>query len=222
MSEEIENVEAEAVEPVAEEQERTMTQREFNAALGKLKYKMQKEYEEKYSGVNVEEYAQLKQDAEAREMELAKERGEIEKVYQAKLAKSQEQIGHLESQLQNKIVNEALLKAATDNDAINPQQVVALLQNRVRFNKDSLSAEVLDESGSTIAIADDGQPLSLDALTKGFLTANQHFQRPTVGGTGSKGSAGGSPQKQESVQDWNQTWENGGKEAYAKWVKSVR
>lgn len=220
MSEEIENQEVE--QAVEEKAEPMISQKEFNAAMGKLKYKLQREYEEKFGGVDVEEYAKLKAADEEREMQAAKERGEIEAVFQKKLADQQKTISELKSHIHTSKVKDALRNAAITNNAVDPNQVVALLEKQVRLNEQTLTPEVLDDQGA-LAYSDEGQPLPLDALVKDFMDRNAHFQRATTAGTGSKGAAGGSTQKQGSVDDWvGDNWSKGGKEKFAEWLKTQR
>jgi len=115
--------------------------------------------------------------------------------------------------LEQTLVDGEILRAASSNNAVSPDQVAALLKGRVRLGEGG-SVEVLDADGS-LMYNDKGEHLSVSELVGEFLTTNPHFVRASQSGVGSKGNVGGSTQKPQSVADMVANWSNGGREAYA-------
>jgi len=216
MTDEIENTEA----PTEETQQAapdSISRDEFNSSMAKLRHKMVKEKEEAIaqalSGIDLEEYKTLKAKEVAAEEERAKERGDFEMLLKKRAAEFEERENSLKKEIYDIKVNQALLSAANEGNAINAKQVVELLKGRVRLN-DKGVAEVLDESGA-ISYTESGDLTSVKDLVSDFMTANPHFARASTGGAGSQGAAGGSTQKQLSVENMLASWENGGKQAFA-------
>lgn len=193
--------------------EKSFTQADVDRLIEQRLGRERKKYEKQLEGIDLGEAKRLLQEKEAAELERAKEKGEFEKVLQQLAEKKDQQINQLNSRLHEIQVDGALLKAASGNNAVNPDQVVQLLKSQVKLSDDG-SVEVLDSTG-TVRYADNGTQLSVDELVNEFLTANPHFVRATSGGSGSKGAAGGSTQKPMSVADMLATWESGGKAAFA-------
>lgn len=214
MSDNMENTVEETVEtPVEVEAEKTFTQSDVERLIEQRLMRERKKYEKKLEGVDIDEAKRLLEEKQAAEIERQKEKGEFEKVLQQLAEKKDQQINALNSKLHETLVDGALLQAASRNNAVSPDQVVALLKNKVKLSDDGV-VEVLDDSGSP-RYTDDGTPMQVDALVSDFLTANPHFVRATPSGTGSKGAAGGSTQKPSSVADMLENWNSGGREAFA-------
>ena len=209
------NTETEAVETQETEQptEKMFTQSDVDRLIEQRLGRERKKYEKQLDGIDLNEAKQLLKEKEAAELERAKEKGEFEKVLQQLAEKKDQQINQLNSRLHEIQVDGSLLKAASANNAVHPEQVVQLLKNQVKLAEDG-SVEVLDTTG-TVRYTDNGTPMSVEDLAAEFLTANPHFVRATVGGTGSQGAAGGSTQKPMSVADMLSNWESGGKAAFA-------
>jgi len=214
MSDNMENTVEETVDtPVETEAEKTFTQSELERVVEQRLMRERKKYEKKMEGIDLDEARQLMQEKEAAEIERQKEKGEFEKVLQQLAEKKDQQINALNAKLHETLVDGALLKAASSQNAVAPDQVVALLKNKVKLADDG-NVEVLDDSGSP-RYTDDGTPMSVNALVSDYLTANPHFVRASSGGAGSQGAAGGSTQKPLSVADMVANWETGGREAFA-------
>ena len=214
MSENMENTVEETVEtPVEVEAEKTFSQSDVERLIEQRLMRERKKYEKKLEGVDIDEAKRLLEEKQAAEIERQKEKGEFEKVLQQLAEKKDQQITALNSKLHETLVDGALLQAASRNNAVSPDQVVALLKNKVKLSDDGV-VEVLDDSGSP-RYTDDGTPMQVDTLVGDFLTANPHFVRATPSGTGSKGAAGGSTQKPSSVADMLENWNAGGREAFA-------
>lgn len=192
---------------------KTFTQDDLERIVEQRLMRERKKYEKKLEGVDIDEARRLLQEKEQAEIERQKEKGEFEKVLQQLAEKKDNEISQYKTRLQEIQVDGALINAASQNGAVSPDQVVALLKNQTRLADDG-SVEILDKDG-TVRYNDSGTPLQVNDLVSEFLTANPHFVKASPSGTGSKGAAGGSTQKPSSVADMLASWENGGKEAYA-------
>ena len=210
--ENMENTVEESVE-VATETEKTFTQSDVERLIEQRLMRERKKYEKKLEGVDIDEAKRLLEEKQAAEIERQKEKGEFEQVLKQLAEKKDQQINALNAKLHETLVDGALLQAASKNNAVSPDQVVALLKNKVKLADDG-SVEVLDDSGS-VRYTDDGTPMQVNTLVSDFLTANPHFVRASSGGTGSQGAAGGSTQKPTSVADMLANWDSGGRAAFA-------
>ena len=210
-----ENMENEIQEEAVQEtvQEKTFSQSDVERLIEQRLMRERKKYEKKLEGVDIDEAKRLLEEKQAAEIERQKEKGEFEQVLKQLAEKKDQQINALNSKLHETLVDGALLQAASKNNAVSPDQVVALLKNKVKLADDG-SVEVLDDSGS-VRYTDDGTPMEVNTLVSDFLTANPHFVRASSGGTGSQGAAGGSTQKPTSVADMLANWDSGGRAAFA-------
>lgn len=196
-----------------EQSTKTFSQDELDAIVEQRLMRERKKYEKKLEGVDLDEARRLLEEKQQAEIERQKEKGEFEKVLQQLAEKKDSEISQYKTKLQEIQVDGALINAASQNNAVSPDQVVALLKNKTRLGDDG-SVEILDKDGS-VRYNDSGTPMSVNELVSEFLTANPHFVKASPSGTGSKGAAGGSTQKPSSVADMLASWDNGGKEAYA-------
>lgn len=210
-----ENMENTVEENVQEtvQDEKTFTQSDVERLIEQRLMRERKKYEKKLEGVDIDEAKKLLEEKQAAEIERQKEKGEFENVLKQLAEKKDQQINALNSKLHETLVDGALLQAASKNNAVSPDQVVALLKNKVKLADDG-SVEVLDDTGS-VRYTDDGTPMQVNTLVSDFLTANPHFVRASSGGTGSQGAAGGSTQKPTSVADMLANWDSGGRAAFA-------
>ena len=193
--------------------EKTFTQSDLEKIVEQRLARERRKYEKQLEGIDVDEARRLMEEKQQAELERQKEKGEFEKVLKQVTEKKEMQIQQLSQKLHEIQVDGALLNAASTNNAVNPAQVVQLLKSQTRLNEDG-AVEVLDKDG-TVRYNDSGSPLSVNELVGDFLTANPHFVKASVGGAGSKGAAGGSTPKPESVADMLANWDSGGKAAYA-------
>lgn len=192
---------------------KTFTQAELDKIVADRIARERKKFDKQLEGVDLDEARRLMAEKEAAELERQKERGEFEQVLKKTVEKKELEIQTYKQKLEQTLVDGEILRAASANNAVSPEQVSALLKGRVRL-ADGGSVEVLDTDG-TLMYNDNGQHLSVSELVSEFLTTNPHFVRASVGGSGSKGAVGGSTQKPQSVADMVANWSNGGREAYA-------
>lgn len=153
---------------------KTYTQEEFDRHMAGLKSSLAKKYERQYADLgDIEELRQLKAQAEAKQLEDAKKRGEFERVLQEKAAKWEAELAKRDQVIKEYKVNSPLLSAAAKYRAVNAEQVKSLLAQNVRLN-DQGDVEVLGENG-TVRYTDTGQPLGVEDLVREFLDSNPHF-----------------------------------------------
>lgn len=219
MSDEIMETEAETETVAVETQEvKTFTQDELDRIVADRVAREQRKFDKKLSGVDLDEAKELLAQREAAELERQKERGEFDAILKKTVEKKDMEIQSYKTKLQQTLVDGAILGAASNNNAVNPNQVSQLLKSNTRLSDDG-NVEVLDDNG-TPRYNDSGDLLSVNEMVAEFLTANPHMVKASQGGTGSMGNAGGSTQKPQSVADMVANWNDGGKEAFAAMKKS--
>ena len=111
------------------------------------------------------------------------QKGEFEEILKNKTQEWHKERSNLESQLKDIKINKSLLSSASKNKAINPDQVVSLLQPQIKLNE-SGNVEILDSKGLP-RYNNNGELLSTDELVQEFLTQNPHFVSATPSGSGS-------------------------------------
>lgn len=221
MSDEImENEVNETSNEAQEEKKISLTQEEFDRKINERLARERRKYEKQLEGVDLDEARRLMEEKQQAELERQKEKGEFEKVLKTTVEKKDTRITQLEKELERVKIDGELVNAASRNGAVSPDQVVQLLKGQTRLD-DEGQVEILDSDGS-VRYNDDGSPLSVSEYVSSFLTANPHFVKASPSGAGSKGAAGGSTPKPESVADMLANWETGGKEAYAALKKGKR
>jgi len=195
------------------EPSKVFTQEEVDRILEQRLARERKRFEKQTDGIDLDAARKALEEKQQAELERDKQRGDFEKVLKSTVEKKDSQIQSLTAKLHQIQVEGSLLNAASSLNAVSPEQVSALLRSNIRLGDDG-NVEVVDKSGA-VRYNDKGELFSVNELMSEFLTANPHFVRATSGGSGSKGSAGGSTQKPMSVAAMLENWENGGKEAFA-------
>ena len=111
------------------------------------------------------------------------QKGEFEEILKSKTQEWNTERSNLEGQLKDIKINKSLLSSASKNKAINPDQVVELLNRDIKLNETG-NVEILDKNG--IARYNKlGELLTTDELVQEFLTQNPHFVSATPSGSGS-------------------------------------
>ena len=170
---------------------KTFTQDEVNSILARTKSQLEKKYASKYEDLgDPEELRNIKSDYEKRQQEQQIKRGEFEKTLQEMAAKKDAEIQKRDSVIKEYKVNVPLLSAAAKFNAVNAEQVKALLAQNVRLNSEG-DVEVVDEKGS-VRYNDKGEPVAVEELVRGFLDSNPHFKMasPSTTNTRSNISSG--------------------------------
>lgn len=147
-----------------------------------------------FDGIDMDEYQALKEEKAQRERESLEKRGEFDKILAQTVKEKDEVIGQKEKeladlgeQLTRIHVDKALLAAASQAKAINPQQIVMLLKGSVHYDRQTDSVEIR-ENGSPLYKG--GRPVTLDQFVGDFLAANPHFLPAGPSGGGAAGDGG--------------------------------
>jgi hypothetical protein len=153
----------------------------------------------KLDGVDLEEAKKLLQEKKDKELEIAKQRGEFDKVLKETVSKKDSKILSLESELKRIRIDETLVNVASQYKAVKPAEVKQLLRNNVRLS-DNGSVEVINEDG-TPRYSDKGEPMSVNDLVSEYLKNNPHHVMATQSGSGSQSKIGGASPKQIKIGD---------------------
>jgi len=153
----------------------------------------------KLDGIDIEEAKKLLQEKKEKELEIAKQRGEFDKVLKETVSKKDSKIQSLESELKRIRIDETLVNVASGLKAVKPAEVKQLLRNNVRLN-DQGSVEVINEDG-TPRYSDKGEPMSVNELVAEYLKNNPHHVMATQSGSGSQSKIGGASPKQLKIGD---------------------
>ena len=177
---------------------KTFTQDEVNAILARTKSQLEKKFSSKYEDLgDPDELRNIKTDYEKRQQEQQIKRGEFEKTLQELASRKDAEIQKRDSIIKDYRVNTPLLSAAARYNAVNAEQVKALLSQQVRLNSDG-DVEVVDGKGS-VRYNDAGEPLSVDSLVKEFLDTNSHFKLAAPSTTNTKSNISGGDSKKVDI-----------------------
>lgn len=164
---------------------KTYSQKEVDDMMARmkssLKSKLLKPYEELG---DPDELRQLKAEAEQKRQAEQLKRGEFEKTLQELAAKKDAEISKRDAVIKEYKINTPLLSAAAKYNAVNAEQVKALLNNSIRLGE-SGEVEVVDGKGS-VRYSDKGEPISVEDLVKEFLDTNPHFKIANPATTGTR------------------------------------
>ena len=153
----------------------------------------------KLDGIDIEEAKKLLQEKKDKELEIAKQRGEFDKVLKETVSKKDSKIQSLESELKRIRIDETLVNVASGLKAVKPAEVKQLLRNNVRLSEQG-SVEVINEDG-TPRYSDKGEPMSVNELVNEYLKNNPHHVMATQSGSGSQSKIGGASPKQIKIGD---------------------
>ena len=180
---ETENLDNEVTDTSTTNQEAKFTQEDVNKLIAQRVDRVKNQYEKKYSSVDIDQYNTLVTADEERVVEAKKARGEFDDLLKQTVAKKDDMINSLNSELRDIKINGALLNEASQLKAINPNQVVQLLQGQVKLN--SGNVEVLDTTTNQIRYTEDGNTMQVGDLVQEFLQTNPHFVQAGPKGSGS-------------------------------------
>tara|TARA_R100000995_G_scaffold28545_2_gene12534 strand:- start:13774 stop:14484 length:711 start_codon:yes stop_codon:yes gene_type:complete len=161
---------------------KTYTADEFNNAMASVRKKTEANVLKKFEDVDVQHYRDLVQKDEAMKLEEQKKRGEFEKILKETAEKKDQDIKQLRSQLNSVKVDGALLNSASKHKAINPEQVVRLVRDKVRLN-DTGDVEVIGDNGAP-RYTESGELMSPELYVQEFLSENSHFVQAGPSGSG--------------------------------------
>lgn len=173
---------------------KTYTQEEFDSHMARMKASIQRKYEKTFAELgDIEELKQLKQDAERKQLEDQKKRGEFDKIIQDLAAKKDAEIAKRDQLIKEYTVDLPLVNAAAKLRAVNAEQVKSLLKPNVRLSQDG-AVEIVDSEGK-VRYTDQGTPFKVEDLVSEFLQTNPHFVQPTPATTQGKSNIGQGPAK---------------------------
>jgi len=153
----------------------------------------------KLDGIDIEEAKKLLQEKKEKELEIAKQRGEFDKVLKETVSKKDSKIQSLETELKRIRIDETLVNVASGMKAVKPAEVKQLLRSNVRLNEQG-SVEVINEDG-TPRYSEKGEPMSVNDLVNEYLKNNPHHVMATQSGSGSQSKIGGASPKQLKIGD---------------------
>lgn len=170
---------------------KTYSQQEVDNMMARMRGSLEKKLLKPYEDLgDPNELRALREEAHKKQQEQAIKRGEFEKTLQELAAKKDAEIQKRDSIIKEYKVNTPLLSAAAKYNAVNAEQVKALLGSNVRLN-DSGDVEVVDGKGG-VRYNDKGEPIGVDDLVREFLDSNPHFKlaNPSTTNTKSNISSG--------------------------------
>lgn len=168
----------------AVKEEPKLSQDDVNRIVAERVAREKAKFEKKYSGVDLDLYNKLVEEKEQTRQQEMEKRGEFEKLLKEQAEKFNGKIQQYESELTSIKVDGTLLSEASNQRAVNPQQVVSLLKGNIKLNEAG-GVDVVDANGQ-VRYDDNGTPLTVSNLVNEFLTANPHFVSagPSGSGTG--------------------------------------
>jgi hypothetical protein len=198
---EIENTESLETkqEQVEEQQIPMVAQSEVDKIVEKRLARERAKYEKKYAGVDPEEARRLLEEKEQQELEKQKQRGEFDKILKETVEKKDAELIRIKSELTKTRIDDALIKAASEQSAIKPDQVVNLLRGKVQLGEDG-KPEIMGDNNAPM-YNDKGELLSIEDYVGKFLDDNPHFRTANPSGSGSTGNVGGTTPKPLNLAD---------------------
>lgn len=165
--------------------EKNYSQREVDDMMARMKSSLQKKLLKPYEDLgDPNELRELRERAMKQEQEQQMKRGEFDKILQDLAAKKDAEISKRDSIIKDYKINTPLISAAAQYQAVNAEQVKALLSQNLRLNGEG-DVEVVDSKGS-VRYNDKGQPLGVNDLVREFLDSNPHFRAATPATTNTR------------------------------------
>ena len=173
----------------------TFTQEQLDNIIKSRLEAEQRKYEKKLQEEEKQKADLLKQ----KELEEAKTKADIEKIMQQRLEEKDQEMSKYKNQIKKEKVDNSILSVASNNNAINPSQVVSLIKDEIKYTDDG-RIEVVDNH-SNIRYNSKGELFTIEDRVKEFLDANPHFRKGSLSGTGSQSSIEGKTVKPFNIQD---------------------
>ena len=188
--------ETQASEPVVEKApEQTFTQQQLDNII-----KQRLDAEKKKNERQLEETRKQAEELEKqKQIQEAKTKADLEKLMQERIAEKDNEISRYKNEIKKERIDNNILSVASQNKAISPSQVVALMKDKVRLTDDN-RVEILDNN-SNVRYNPKGELLTIEESVKEFLDANPHFRQGSLSGTGSQSAIEGKTVKPFNIQD---------------------
>ncbi len=172
-----------------ETEAKQFSQAELDRVVADRISRERRKFEKKFEGIDPEYYNELSQKAEKEQQDKLKAKGEFEQLLKAQAEKKDAQINTLMNQVKTIKIDGTLLDTASKYKAVNPGQVATLVKDQVKMNEAG-DVEIVDPKTGQVRYKDDGNHMTIDDLTKEFLTANPHFVSATPSGAGTTSNIG--------------------------------
>ena len=196
----------------AETKSNVFTQEQLDNIIKARLEAEQRKYEKKLQ----EEEKQKAEILRQKQLEEAKTKQDLEKIMQERLSEKEKELNSFKEQIKKEKVDNSILSVASNNNAISPSQVVALLKDEVKYTDDG-RIEVVDNN-SNVRYNAKGELLTIEERVKEFLDSNPHFRKGSLSGSGSQNAIGGKTVKPFNLQDLDLTKPEDRK-AYAEYRK---
>jgi exonuclease VII large subunit len=197
---------------VEETKTNTFTQEQLDNIIKSRLEAEQRKYEKKLQEEEKQKAEILKQ----KQLEEAKTKQDLEKIMQERLQEKEQELVRYKNQIKKEKVDNSILSVASNNNAVSPSQVVALLKDEVKYTDDG-RIEVVDNH-SNVRYNAKGELLTIEDRVKEFLDSNPHFRKGSLSGSGSQSAVGGKTVKPFNIQDLDLTKPEDRK-AYAEYRK---
>jgi len=173
----------------------TFTQEQLDNIIKSRLEAEQRKYEKKLQEEEKQKAEILKQ----KQLEEAKTKQDLEKIMQERLQEKEQELARYKNQIKKEKVDNSILSVASNNNAVSPSQVVALLKDEVKYTDDG-RIEVVDNN-SNVRYNAKGELLTIEDRVKEFLDSNPHFRKGSLSGSGSQSAVGGKTVKPLNIQD---------------------
>ena len=183
----------------AETKSNVFTQEQLDNIIKARLEAEQRKYEKKLQEEEKQKAEILKQ----KQLEEAKTKQDLEKIMQERLSEKEKELNSFKEQIKKEKVDNSILSVASNNNAISPSQVVALLKDEVKYTDDG-RIEVVDNN-SNVRYNAKGELLTIEDRVKEFLDSNPHFRKGSLSGSGSQSAVGGKTVKPFNLQDLDLT-----------------
>lgn len=134
-----------------------------------------------------------------KQIQEAKSKQELEKLMQERIAQKDTEILRYKNEIKKERIDNSIMSVASQNNAVSPNQVVALVKDQIRLTDDN-RVEILDNN-SNVRYNPKGELLSIEEKVKEFLDANPHFRKGSLSGSGSQSAVEGKTVKPFNIQD---------------------
>jgi hypothetical protein len=161
---------------------KNFTQEQLDRIVADRLARERSKWEKQYEGVDPSRYRELAAEEENRRIEAMKKREEFDTILKETVSKKDQQVEQLRREIHSVKVEGSLLNEASRNRAINPNQVVQLLRDKVKLNEVG-GVEVVDDHGQ-VRYKDSGDPYGVEDLVNEFLSSNPHFVNANSSGSG--------------------------------------
>ena len=180
---------------VEETKQNTFTQEQLDNIIKSRLDSEQKKHQRMLDEMKAKEEEAFKE----KQIQEAKSKQELEKLMQERIAQKDTEILRYKNEIKKERIDNSIMSVASQNNAVSPSQVVALVKDQIRLTDDN-RVEILDNN-SNVRYNPKGELLSIEEKVKEFLDANPHFRKGSLSGSGSQSAVEGKTVKPFNIQD---------------------